>query len=875
MVNPRDNMTFIKNIVNPDFYNNASIINDNDGKLKSKIRKYLSPSGNAPTKLQQLERFWDDLKAGKSAQEIRNSYKDLKKSTGYLIEESIYRAFRNSGSRLKEMETDYCFGRTVLLNNDLKEIFNTTFHANNNSNSAMLPEMIKFFQWQKPLKEKLIKISVLSDFGKLYQEALKSNGIQSLAHETAKELHSLGIILDSNLHNLAGSIRQVYSSIEHLPLSDDEKVYVRFLLGKLSILAKHPRIEDLKSSINQIVSSLDEHDQKYLGYYVYENTGKKFDGEKALRENPALLHQKGPNGQKSAIDYLLDKVHSALGENKETFLGKLKTTFINCEAERLSQTLPDNVSKVRPILVGVEYKGLCSEGGLAEAITGMAEAISQQERQKGKARVILPKYSSLDSILQKKNLQLKPVPKFSTPDYNVFKTKLDGVNLYLIDDKRGRFRLSEQKPSVYGSGTASIKTRFACFSSHAADLSLKMSDRIKSKGNIPLVHLHDWHAAGAAQLIKQKNKTLPVVYTYHNNDYGAQGIYSNGEEKDSRFGMKGDNLFRIGLQNADHITTVSKSYAKESMSPDYGFHIDNDIRDIAKQNKLTGITNGSNPKAWNPATNQQLREWKDPETGKPIDLTFSADDPDIMGKKRIIKEQLKKWFTKYGNQYGFHIKIDPNKPLVYFIGRYTGQKGLDLLPAAAEEVLKQGGQFISVGPHNPDDQDGSKAVRSLQEKCAQGNMRNDTCVINDEKNGEAYKIQGQIGALIRAASDFMVVPSRFEPCGLVQYEGWLFGSQVIASKLGGLADTVTAENGTLFERKPNDSQGNSERLKYAIYDTFKNWKTMSSSDKNNRLRNVMKNAAQSSWTSGINGKLSPISQYFCVYDKAIKDANFV
>jgi starch synthase len=864
-------MNNLKGIVSPGFYNNYGVHNDDDAKIRNKVRKF-QESSHTGGKIQQLENFLGDLKAGKSSQDIKNFYHHLKKSSGYLIEEAVYRAFKNCSLCLKEMESDPCFGRTTLMNNDIKEILNQTF-SSNNRDTSFLSEMVGLLKQQKPLKEKLITATILSDLARLYQEAQNHNGTQGLKHVTDTELRSL----------IGYNIGLNEKSINESNLPYDQKVKALFLLGKSQTLAKYSNMDHLRSKINEIVELLNEDSEKILdldstaneklGFHVWENEGKpetpNYDGQAAFAEDPSLLHKRGPDGQMSAIEILIYLIRANISERKGSFMSKLETTFINCNAERFGQVDPANLEKIRPILIGVEYREICSAGGLAEAITGMAEGLSRQLGEAGKSRVILPRYSSLDQVFQKNSIHIERIDDLSTNHYTVSKATKNRVDLYFIDDNYGRFGLEENTP--YGKGKASIKTRFACFSNYAANLSLTMADRIKREGNIPVVHLHDWHTAGAAQLIKKERKDLPVVYTYHNNDYAAQGTYSDKEKNDYRFGIEGDNLFLVGLKNADHTTTVSRSFAKESMTSMYGFGIHNDITAVAKQNKLTGITNGSDPDNWDPSINEQLKNWIDPDTKEHIKLTFSRND-DIVAKKRLVKEQLKKWFAKHGSQYGLRIQIDPNKPLTYFVGRYTGQKGLDLLPAAADEVVQQKGQFISVGVLNHEDVEGAQAVSSLQKKFAQGTMKDNCCVISDTKNGEVYEIQGKIGALIRAAADFMVVPSRFEPCGLVQYQAWLFGSEVIASQVGGLNDTVDGGpygNGKLFKRTPKLEES-TENFKFAIWEAHEHLKRLNSKDRQNRLKAFMEKAANSSWTS--NGQLSPISQYLCVYDRAIKDS---
>lgn len=300
-----------------------------------------------------------------------------------------------------------------------------------------------------------------------------------------------------------------------------------------------------------------------------------------------------------------------------------------------------------------------------------------------------------------------------------------------------------------------------------------------------IIHCHDWHTALIPLYLKtfykecscyEKTKT---VLTIHN--LGYQGIFSREKLEVTGFGYEMFhidgfefygmvNFLKVGLFNADIITTVSPTYAKEILTPEYGFGLDGVLR--KRKENLIGIINGIDYKIWNPE--------KDPF----IVQTYGVQNfnEKIKNKKHLIEIT--------------GIKSSLDSPLIGFIGRMAYQKGIDIVVEALPEFIEKGVSFIfeGTGEHYYENQ-----IKKLQ-------------------NNYSSKIYAFIGfdeALahkIYAGVDGLLVPSKYEPCGLSQLISMRYGTPPICRRTGGLADTVEdGVTGFLF------SEYSSSALTEAIY----------------------------------------------------------
>ncbi len=554
-----------------------------------------------------------------------------------------------------------------------------------------------------------------------------------------------------------------------------------------------------------------------------------------------------------------------------TSLGRLQATAI---------TLPELKADFTVTMVGAEYKGLYKIGGLGEAINGLSRGI-KEEHPNATVRLIYPKFSHLDSkILIKLN---NVVPEIHTNNqgkqYKVYQLEEEGIQCSFIEDPSFELLTPINKQENAYIYDAAQSSRFATFSSLAADLIHKQGTDV--------LHLHDWHVAGVALALQKnhpdewKNGTLPaVVFTFHNNMRAAQGRLDDSDFIEAGITDTNDNLFILALKTADMVTTVSKRFGEEAQEKLLGEGISFAVRDAAKLGKVVGIINGITPDDWNPEKNKPLMEWKNITTKEPLDLSYGPDS-DITSQKQKSKDQLQQWITKYLPK----VTFDCSKPIITFVGRLCSyQKGIDKFEECIEAALKEGAQFICMGIG---EDDVSKSILNrLEKKYKQGVLfLRDHKQTEDPNKGKLFFQQGilntdntvqrpGIGSVVRAATDFGYVPSSFEPCGLVQFEGWMFGALTIGSNTGGLIDTIDEDknsekfNGFLFERQGNSNKSAS----HVVQEAIRYWKGLSPQEKNTRLKRVMENAKNSSWATppdALSSLVSPVKRYIEVYQHAI------
>jgi 1,4-alpha-glucan branching enzyme len=550
-----------------------------------------------------------------------------------------------------------------------------------------------------------------------------------------------------------------------------------------------------------------------------------------------------------------------------------ETTGYDASIERIIEDMKDDAS-TEPLTVtmlGVEFSGLLKEGGLAEALEGLTKGVKTLNPE-NKVRLVFPKYSSLPQSVKNactdENKKVCHTEKGKS--FNVYRIEQDGIEVFLVEDES--FVLDAENPSIYGPDEDTQKKRFSTFTSLAHDF---LSE---NKIDNEILHLHDWHVSGLAlKLRKQEKKDpslkrTPIVFTFHNNSRSAQGRVGIGAYnytpvfkglREIGILQEGENPFIKTLEAADMVTTVSENFAKEVQTEEFGEGISFALRKTAKAGRLLGIVNGTNVDRWNPETDKTLTEWKDLATGAPLDLSFSPDS-DIMAQKQKAKEQIYIWTKKYFP----HTSFDPSKPLMTYIGRYDShQKGLEHFAEAAKEVLEAGGQFICMG--SQEDSKAQDILNQLEQKYGHSVL-----IIRDYKDssGKYHYQQGSeedgvvgIGSVVRAATDFMFIPSVYEPCGLVQGEGFIRGAKTIGSHTGGLVDTVIEDgkgvNGYLFHRTKPGS------LPSTIKKALTEWEETSHKEKNGNAKRIMENARLESWTSSPRG-LSPTQRYHTAYKVA-------
>ena len=288
-----------------------------------------------------------------------------------------------------------------------------------------------------------------------------------------------------------------------------------------------------------------------------------------------------------------------------------------------------------------------------------------------------------------------------------------------------------------------------------------------------VVHGHDWHAALSivALQITKPTADIPTLLTIHNlqsqGRWNAAEVFSwlgwSGQEHPiltKRDGQGNINMLQLGIAAATAVNTVSPNYAREILQPEYGEGLVHDLR--ARPDGVTGILNGIDTMLFNPATDKFIAK----------KFETASWELDKNENKVALKKEL-------GLQAG-------DQPLFISIGRFSPQKGYDLVQQSIEHMVKSGGQVAMLGSGVPD------LEQSLQ---MTANQYPGTVVVH-------LGFDAALAQRLYAAGDFFLMPSRFEPCGLGQMIAMRYGTIPIVRDTGGLHDSVVD-----IDTQPNTGTG--------------------------------------------------------------------
>ena len=415
-------------------------------------------------------------------------------------------------------------------------------------------------------------------------------------------------------------------------------------------------------------------------------------------------------------------------------------------------------SPLKILFATAELSPLVSTGGLAE----VANALPQALRSRGHdVRVVMPCYRGIPAEDRGEHACMCVAELGVKTEYGALRvSQVPGTDipLYLIEHE-GYF----DREQPYGTGAHEYEDNAERFSF----FSLAALDGISQTGWTPdVVHCNDWHTAPIPAFITTRFRDnpvwgkMPVLFTIHNLAY--QGRYR--AEKFARTGLApeifrpdcaeylGDmNLMQAAIALASKISTVSPRYAREIQTLEYGAGLDGILRTRAED--LHGILNGVDYDLWNPRT--------DPYTA----ASFSAEDLD---GKAVCKGALQ-------DALGLP-KADV--PLFGVVSRLFWQKGLGLIVDAMDRFAERDLQIAVLGTGDPD------LERRLAEVAAR----------HPDKVAVALGFDVPLSHRIQAGSDFFLMPSRYEPCGLGQLYAMAYGTIPIVRRTGGLADSVNDLN---------------------------------------------------------------------------------
>ena len=422
--------------------------------------------------------------------------------------------------------------------------------------------------------------------------------------------------------------------------------------------------------------------------------------------------------------------------------------------------------------IGSECHPFVKTGGLGDVMYALPRELVKQNCD---VRVILPRYACIPQQYQDRMVyrgEFYMDLGFTGRSYyvGIMEYIWDGVVYDFIDNQEF---FTEGRPYV---NLVDDIPKY-CFFSKAALAALNYMNWIPD-----IIHCHDWQAALVPVFQKTLFKDSPVgraksVLTIHNLRF--QGIYNIPTIRywtglpDEVFqmgalkqGYEDANMLKGGLAYADRITTVSGTYAWEIQTPEYGEKLEEHLQ--YHSYKLRGIVNGIDYDMWNPATD--------------FNLAVNYDITNVLDRK---------WQNKMALQSELGLVQDGGKFVIGLISRLTNQKGLDLVNAIVPQVMDGNTQVVVLGT-------GDKVYEDTfryYENAYKGMFS--ACIQYDE--GRAHRIY--------AGADALLVPSRFEPCGLTQLNAMHYGTLPIVRETGGLKDTVEpyntangAGNGFTFDR---------------------------------------------------------------------------
>jgi len=434
-------------------------------------------------------------------------------------------------------------------------------------------------------------------------------------------------------------------------------------------------------------------------------------------------------------------------------------------------------------------------GGLADVVEALPKALRALGHD---VAVLLPRYhaNQVASILiSSVTVGLGDTVRFPAI---AEAAPVDGVRYFFVDDPP-----FFDRPELYGDREGDYPDnaeRYAEFSRVAIEF-------MKRVWLPDVVHCHDWQTGLIPVLLRRQHaddpavRSLPVVFTIHNIAY--QGVFDAAVLP--RLGLP-DALFSVdaleffgkvnflkgGLVYADYLTTVSRRYAKEIQTAEYGNGLEGVIH--SRGDRLVGILNGVDYSAWNP------------ETDKLIARNYSAEN--LAGKKVCRKDLLAEFRLP---------EADAARPVVGIVSRFADQKGFDLIAEVADDLMKEHLALVVLGTGQAEYE---RFFRQLAEKYP-------------ERAGVKIGYDNILAHKIEAGADMFLMPSRYEPCGLNQIYSLRYGTVPIVRATGGLDDTIQnfvpkTQQGTGFKFEEYNGQALLQCVRTALgmYGDAKAWRAL-------------------------------------------------
>ena len=421
---------------------------------------------------------------------------------------------------------------------------------------------------------------------------------------------------------------------------------------------------------------------------------------------------------------------------------------------------------MRVLFVTSEAYPLAKSGGLADVSGALPAALIGQGID---VRLLLPGYPAALRGLKDARVEMQLKPLLGIEDATLISGQLPNsiVPVWLVNAPSLFSRPGDLYQDEDGRDWLDNAQRFAFLAHVAARIA---SGLVRWRPDV--IHANDWHAGLLPLLLSLEPAPAPAtVFTIHNLAYqgnfprevlSALGIPDRFFHADGLEFYGQVSFLKAAIRYGDKLTTVSPTYAKEILTPEFGCGLDGVLRD--REHDLFGILNGIDENIWNPAIDNHLPS------------PYSAKDT---AGKRLCKAEL---------QRECGLEADPETPLIGFVSRLAHQKMADVLLDVVPAIVESDAQFVLVGKGDP-------GLETAFERLNETYPRNIAIRIGYEE-ALAHRIQ--------AGADMLLAPARFEPCGLTHLYALRYGTLPVVRRTGGLTDTVTDANAeTLSDRTAN------------------------------------------------------------------------
>ncbi len=449
---------------------------------------------------------------------------------------------------------------------------------------------------------------------------------------------------------------------------------------------------------------------------------------------------------------------------------------------------------IEVLSVASEAFPLIKTGGLADVTGALPAALAPHGVH---MRTLLPGYPSVTEPLTEVHVVAR-MPDFFGEAAQLLTGRAAGLDLIVVDAPHLFARPGNPYLGPDGRDWPDNWKRFAALSFAAGELARGILEDYRPQ----VIHAHDWQAGLAPAYVKYGPRDdVRTVITVHNLAFQGHfgwDIFNQLRLPPHSFGESleyfgGVGYLKAGLATADMLTTVSPTYAQEIRTTTYGMGLDGLLQ--TREEQLVGILNGIDMGEWDPSTDSSLAQTYGPAT---IHL------------RAVNRKALEERFG-----------LDSSEgPLFGVVSRLTWQKGMDMLVAVCDRLVAGGGKLCVLGSGDAELENGFRGAA----------MRHP---------GKVAIITGyneKLSHLIQGGADVMLVPSRFEPCGLTQLYGLRYGCVPLVSRVGGLADTVIDANEAAVEAgvatgiqfAPATEHALAEGIRRAIrlYRNDRTWKKM-------------------------------------------------